>query len=35
MEDLRDLRALLNRMAKRLETDVRKLEIKEESQSQR
>jgi hypothetical protein len=35
MEDLRDLRALLNHMAKRLETDVRKLEIKEESQSQR
>lgn len=28
MEDLRDLRALLNRVAKRVETDVRKLEAK-------
>ena len=28
MEDLRDLRNLLNRMAKRLETDLRKLESK-------
>jgi ketosteroid isomerase-like protein len=28
MEDLRDLRNLLNRMAKRLETDLRKLETK-------
>lgn len=31
MEDLRDLRALLNRVAKRLETDVRKSETKEEA----
>jgi ketosteroid isomerase-like protein len=28
MEDLRDLRTLLNRVAKRVETDVRKLEAK-------
>lgn len=28
MEDLRDLRALLNRVTKRVETDVRKLEAK-------
>jgi len=28
MEDLRDLKALLNRVAKRVETDVRKLEAK-------
>ena len=28
MEDLRDLREMLNRMAKRVETDVRKLETK-------
>lgn len=28
MEDLRDLRSMLNRLAKRVETDVRKLEVK-------
>lgn len=33
MEDLRYLRALLNRVAKRLETNVRKPETKEEARS--